>query len=530
MKGATLGQDSALAVASASVERRLGLLAAYLRARASRLQRMFEQSLRRLPLAPPVRKAIAALTPGALPSQLAPRWSFEAYREQTVYHGRRLAKLDAPAGGIARAIDEYVRLLREALPAPEHESGRELHLAAELWRLWIALSLNRAFHEVAEAEARTYHRLFQAELESRTLDELLGRMLEALAKYAQAEWAAVLWLDRNAQSWKVLHALPDGCGAGTIPAAAGSALRLRRARCQLPARPGPPLAIFPQWHRPEYTSWSVPLFAEGRFSGVMQFAFPKAYPWLPRERRLLEAAAEHCSLAAEKARLTQRLAEKEDQVRRLAERLVEVEERERKRISSELHDEAGQALMCIRLELEMLEQKLPPAAAHLAPALASVRRLTEHTIAEIRRVISSLSPAVLSQLGLPAAIRQLAARTQQLTGIRIRLRLGPLPELPPQVQTAIYRLVQESLHNATRHSSASTVKVSLKAADRLISLNVEDDGVGFDVAAALAKPNAFGLAGMKERAALLGGDFQVRSQPGKGTRIEVHLPDQTRRM
>ncbi|MCL6543688.1 MAG: GAF domain-containing sensor histidine kinase [Bryobacteraceae bacterium] len=491
---------------------------------------MFERALRQLPLTPPIRKAVAALAPGALGPQPSPCWSFEAYREQVAYHGRRLAKLDAPAVGMARAIDEYVRLLREALPAPEKESGRELHLAADLWRLWITLSLNRAFHEVAEAEARTYHRLFQAELESRTLEELLGRMLEALAEYAQAERSAVFWLDRSAQSWKVLHALPEGAGPGTIPLAASSVPRFRRPRCQLVGRPGPRLAILPQWHRPEYTVWSVPLLAEGRFSGVMQFAFPKAYPWLPRERRLLETAAEHCSLAAEKARLTQRLAEKEDQVRRLAERLVEVEERERKRISSELHDEAGQALMCIRLELEMLEQKLPPEAAHLAPALASARSLTEHTITEIRRVISSLSPAALSQLGLPAAIRQLAARTQQLTGIRIRLKIGPLPQLPPPVQTAIYRLVQESLHNATRHSSASTIKLSLKAADRQISLNVEDDGVGFDVPAALAKPNAFGLTGMKERAALLGGEFQVRSQAGKGTRIEVRLPDPTRRM
>jgi signal transduction histidine kinase len=110
------------------------------------------------------------------------------------------------------------------------------------------------------------------------------------------------------------------------------------------------------------------------------------------------------------------------------------------------------------------------------------------------------------------------------------LKIGPLPELPAPVQTAIYRLVQESLHNATRHSSASTVNLSLKAADGQIRLFVEDNGVGFDVPAAFAKPNAFGLTGMKERAALLGGDFQVRSQPGKGTRIEVRLPDPTRRL
>lgn len=516
--------------ASAGMRERLELLCKYLRGRACSLQRMFERSLRMLRLAPQVRKAIAALTPEAVQYKLPSRRTWEAYQERIAYHGRRLAKLDVPAGSLAQALEEYVRLLHKVLPAPAQQSGGELRVAVELWRLWITLSLNQAFHEVAEAEARTYHRLFQAELESRTPEELLGRMLEVLADYARAERAAVLWLDRKASNWTVLHALPGALGLGRIPAEGHVTRRLRRPGCQLPRKAGSPLALLPAWHRLEQTVWTVPLFSENDFSGVMQFAFPKAYPWLPRERRLLVAAAEHCSLAAEKACLTQRLAEKEDQVRRLAERLVEVEERERKRISSELHDEAGQALMCIRLELEMLERKLPSEAAHLKPVLTSVRQLAEHAITEIRRVISSLSPAVLSQLGLPAAVRQLATRTQQLTGIRIRLNLGPLPELPLPVQTAIYRLVQESLHNATRHSSASTINISLKAADGKIRLNVEDDGVGFNVEAALAKPDAFGLTGMKERAALLGGECRIRSRPGQGTRIEVRLPYQTRRL
>jgi two-component system sensor histidine kinase UhpB len=204
--------------------------------------------------------------------------------------------------------------------------------------------------------------------------------------------------------------------------------------------------------------------------------------------------------------------------------LVEVEERERKRISSELHDEAGQALMVLRLQLELLERTLPPQAAQLAGPLASLRQLTERTILEIRRVLSSLSPAVLSQLGLAAAVRQLAARLQEVSNLRVRCNIGSLPRLPAQIQTAIYRLLQECLNNAVRHSSASTVNISLKSADEHISIEVVDDGKGFDLEAALAKPGAFGLTGMKERVALLGGDLRIRSRPGKGTRIRVRLP------
>ncbi len=147
--------------------------------------------------------------------------------------------------------------------------------------------------------------------------------------------------------------------------------------------------------------------------GVIQFGFSKTYEWLPREVELLSAAAERCVLAAEKARLVRDLAAREGQIRELAGRMLEVEERERRRISSELHDETGQSLLCIRLQLEMLEAATPENCAHLKSGLGEARALTESTIVEIRRLISALSPAVLQQLGLAAALRQLATRLRQ---------------------------------------------------------------------------------------------------------------------
>jgi signal transduction histidine kinase len=267
------------------------------------------------------------------------------------------------------------------------------------------------------------------------------------------------------------------------------------------------------------------LTREGRIAGAVQFGFRKPYEWLPREVDLLTAAAERCSLAAAKARLVEELAAREEQVRQLAGHMLRIEERERKRISSELHDEAGQSLICIRLQLELLERMAAPAEqAQLKAGLEETRALTERTIIEIRRLIGDLSPAVLEQLGLPAALRLLAARLRNLHGMRVKLRIAFPGALSKDLSRVAYRLTQECVNNIARHSGASHVNISLSSADGKLKLHVEDDGAGFNVEEALGKRDSFGLAGMRERAALFGGVFHLRSRPGRGTRVLIELP------
>ena len=256
----------------------------------------------------------------------------------------------------------------------------------------------------------------------------------------------------------------------------------------------------------------------------MQFGFTKPYEWLPREAELLSAAAERCLLAAQKARLMEDLARREEQVRELAERVLHVEERERRRISAELHDEAGQSLLCIRLQLEMLEKSLPDSDVKLRASLGELRVMAERTIIEIRRLLSDLSPAVLEELGLAPALRQLANRLRQIQKIEVKLRLGRLKDLPKPTAAEVYSLVQECLNNLVRHSGASRVMISATSADGELRLRVEDNGAGFDMEEALAKRRSFGLAGMRERVTMLGGRFSASSQHGRGTRIMIELP------
>jgi signal transduction histidine kinase len=200
---------------------------------------------------------------------------------------------------------------------------------------------------------------------------------------------------------------------------------------------------------------------------------------------------------------------------------------ERRRISRELHDEAGQSLLCIRLQMELIEQALPESESELRSKLGEARDLTERTILEMRRLISALSPAVLEQLGLGAALRQLINRFQRLNPCRVKLQLAKMGTLPQQTEVITYRLVQECFNNIGKHANARLVNISLVSADGFLKLVVEDNGIGFNVEEAFQKRESFGMSGMRERVALLGGKFQAESRvegPKRGTKISIELP------
>ena len=214
---------------------------------------------------------------------------------------------------------------------------------------------------------------------------------------------------------------------------------------------------------------------------------------------LLRAAAERCRLQIELRRL-------ESEARR-------AEEEERRRLGRELHDETGQSLLLLRLQLEMLERDAP---AELKPRLTEARGIAETSVSELRRIIAALGPAVLERLGLERALRQLAARFRHLHPCTFRARISlPAEPIALPAQEVIYRIVQEALQNIARHSQATAVNLSLRTADMSIRLSVSDNGAGF-CAETAGKPMSFGLEGMKERAALLGGTLAIRSEPRKG--------------
>ena len=157
--------------------------------------------------------------------------------------------------------------------------------------------------------------------------------------------------------------------------------------------------------------------------------------------------------------------------------------------------------------------------------MGQTRIIAERTIEELRRTIAALSPSYLERLGLERALRQLAGRLRKVHPAQVGLRIpDSCGEITTQAQEVIYRVAQESLHNILKHSQATRVNLLLDSTDKRIRLSVRDNGTGFSAEAALAKPMSFGLAGMRERAALLGGTLEVRSAPGRGAAVILNLP------
>jgi two-component system sensor histidine kinase UhpB len=197
------------------------------------------------------------------------------------------------------------------------------------------------------------------------------------------------------------------------------------------------------------------------------------------------------------------------------------EEEERRRISRELHDETGQALMVLRFQLEMLasEAKNPEHEARIQESV----EVLDRTIEGLRRIIARLSPRVLEELGLIAAIRRQAQLLANQTGMKARVELPSTIELMDHdIEVALYRSAQEALHNIAKHSQAHHFVVRLQTTPDKVYLEIEDDGTG--LLSRTPPEGGFGLTGMRERTVALGGSMTIHSRRGKGTQIRIMLP------
>jgi PAS domain S-box-containing protein len=209
----------------------------------------------------------------------------------------------------------------------------------------------------------------------------------------------------------------------------------------------------------------------------------------------------------------------------LSRRLVEIQEDERRRISRELHDEIGQVLTTIGVNLQALRETREAAAL---PRLDESINLVKGAIRQVRHLAHELRPAMLDDLGLVVAVRSYLDRQAQLAGFSIQFQVDPIVEkVPPEVETACFRVVQEALTNIVRHARPQQVRVELRRHETDLQLLIDDDGIGFDVVTARGRAlrgESLGLLGMEERVALLGGRIEIRSSPAQGTTIHACFP------
>jgi signal transduction histidine kinase len=266
----------------------------------------------------------------------------------------------------------------------------------------------------------------------------------------------------------------------------------------------------------------IPLIAKGEVLGMLAIYTKEEHLFGEEEIDFLTTLAGRAAMAIHNAQLYEQVRVGQEQLRNLSHRLVEAQEAERRYISRELHDEIGQALTALKLNLDM-SARLSKEAARTS--LSEAQALANELIGRVRDISLHLRPAMLDDLGLLPTLVWHCKRYTARTMVRVHLEHDGLERpFPPDVATAAYRIVQEALTNVARHSGATEVAVRLWGNEETLSIDVADQGAGFDLHSGCFPGSTSGLSGMRERAFSLGGQLTVESSPGKGTRVAAILP------
>jgi signal transduction histidine kinase len=455
---------------------------------------------------------------------------FATFYSNLQHFGERLAKLEVSARAVARSLEIYQQLIDpylEKLFPPNRLAEMTAAMETLSWATYVAVSA--AHSDAQKIEADTLLAVLDAELSAENLVALFHRVLNIATYTFGANLGLILM--RDAEQQQVLRIVSHVGFADdtdfTHGTAVGDGFTGKIAQTGEPAnlpdlRGADVDGLNPVLKGRALALWGVPLRSKEHVIGVLLIGFAQPHDWLPTQRNLLRAMADRSALAIDRASMNDALREREARIAELSGHLMHAQEEERKRISRELHDETGQGLMVIRLYLGMLETSVTTRAGK-----AKIRETVEvvdRTIEGLRRIIARLSPLVLQELGLIAAVRKEAKDLAKSAGVKAKVSVSPdFGRLPPAVEAAFYRVVQEALHNVAKHANATTANIEMKREGNLVSLLIEDDGVGI-----LPKPGngrqTFGMAGMRERIGNIGGKVKVTSARGKGTRIEVNAP------
>ncbi|MDP2949813.1 MAG: GAF domain-containing sensor histidine kinase, partial [Chloroflexota bacterium] len=276
---------------------------------------------------------------------------------------------------------------------------------------------------------------------------------------------------------------------------------------------------------------SVPLRLRGQTIGAMNLCGDDGARFSSENVRLLNLLAIMAALAIENAYIY-READARARLRRLLlAREIKVQEEERRRIARELHDEVGQSLTGLIMSLDTIDQALLTNGREQADDLvrdylSEARQIAAGTLQEIRRVIFDLRPTLLDDLGLAAAVDWYAKTSLAKAGIAAAVKASGLDNrLPPKVEVALYRIVQEAVVNVIKHAYAHKCTVRMAVADGEVETVIEDDGRGFDPGKiGRAGEEHLGIVGMQERARSLGGQCTIHSRPGEGTHVHIRIP------
>jgi signal transduction histidine kinase len=273
-----------------------------------------------------------------------------------------------------------------------------------------------------------------------------------------------------------------------------------------------------------------PLSVQDRVIGsLVLHVDPETQALTGRDLSLLSTIAGLLGIAIENAARYEESQAREALRGELLHQVVSVQERERQRIARDLHDGAGQALTALGLGFAAVAETVKSDPAQAAAQLLELKRMSTQALTDLRDLIRDLRPSLLDDLGLVPALQNQVQTFQAHSGVNARFTIhGRVCRLPADMETILFRIAQEALTNIAKHAAAENVTVMVAFEPDVIQLQVKDDGRGFDVDeifATTAQPrHAWGLLGMQERVALVGGSCHISSSPGQGTAVEVCIP------
>ena len=399
---------------------------------------------------------------------------------------------------------------------------------AECDRLLGIATAARAQAEAALDRLRAIQSITDSAVVHSTLDAMLQQLLARLRRVLQADYSTVLLLDEAGQM--------------LYPRVTDGAIHERMAQLRVPlgkgvsgraAQTGQPVMV-DDLSTSDFLSgidgvspaellarvrsaMAAPLQIEGKVIGVVVVGCAHPRRFTSDDLELLLLVAGRAAPAVERARLMETVHSAHDRLEALSRRLVQVQEAERAEIARELHDEVGQLLTGLGLMVDASDLSAESRRDE-------IRRGVNEIIARVRDLSVSLRPPMLDTLGLLPALLWQIERFEAQSRIQVTFRHANLRRrFSSEVETAAFRIVQEALTNAARHASVARVEVEVTAEATRLLVHIEDRGRGFDVDAALAGPSS-GLAGMRERARLLGGRLTMESAAGSGTRLRLVLP------
>jgi signal transduction histidine kinase len=279
----------------------------------------------------------------------------------------------------------------------------------------------------------------------------------------------------------------------------------------------------------DFTSMvSVPMETDpGGLVGVLNVHTVERREFTDRDVELLLVIGRLIAGAMHQARLHRQLVSRERAHENFVEQVIEAQEIERRRLAGDIHDGISQRLVTLSYRLDAATRAVGQDAAAVAEQLGMARELVDLTLQEARAAIGGLRPPVLDDLGLAAALSWLSRTLEQRTGLKVELDLDPLDErLGSDIETLIFRLIQEALNNVLKHAGVDRARVVLRHAGETLELRVADQGRGFDADAVLAgggPTTSAGLRGMRDRLDLFGGRLEITSMPGGGTLVSATL-------